>query len=478
MTCSAEHAEKAVLGAILIDPSLYDSVRGELEPADFTRDLHRLTWRAFERIHLAGRVIDLVTVREELRHSRGFTEMTGAEALLAALVDGVPKSQRIASYASIVKAEAQKRRALQAVGRFMQRAREESDLGELRKYLEDAREELVEKGVPPRSEDCAEVLARTPSRTPWLVEGLLAVGDIAFLSGSGGIGKSWLGYAIAVELCRGNALFGRYRVTRPCRVAILDLETRSWELDQRLHRIAAGLGVQSDQIRGGIQVIRERLHLDDNCDMGRLAAGIRTWNSDLLVVDSFRRAFRGDENSSQGCSEFFSRHLDPLRLETGCGVLFIDHNRKPTGDRDLDASEVALRGSSDKRNLADAHFGVEKREEHIAFVPSKTRHARLPDPILLRIEGLEEDSEDGDAVVVVCLGKLDRASDRVQDAIIELLQAAGEHGMHRGEIIGQCNYSERSISEALRALKNRGLVSSQRDGRTARYCIIERTPRQ
>lgn len=106
-------AEKAVLGAVLVDPSRLDDATDILTAGDFYRDAHRLIWAAMVRVGTGGGVIDPLTVRAALGLD---LERAGGAVYLFSLTDGVPRSQHVAHYARLVRDYAL-RRELEALGR-------------------------------------------------------------------------------------------------------------------------------------------------------------------------------------------------------------------------------------------------------------------------------------------------------------------------------------------------------------------------
>ncbi len=342
----------------------------------------------------------------------------------------------------------------------------------------DAFRELVEAARSrgrTRFELASAILGRPMPALHPAVEGLLLEREVGLLSGPAGVGKSWCLLSLGLALSTGRPVFGAWRVTRPYRVAFVDLEDGGEHLDRRLHRLAAGLGLGPADL-GGLLVLRERVRLDSPTHLDRLLRLVRAEGVEWLLVDSFRRATGGDENASGDTSSLFVSALVPLK-DAGCGAILLDHVRKLAGDAALDAPEERLRGSGDKRALADCHVGVERRDERVAWIPTKTRHARLPAPCLLMLDGLDEGDPDDGPVGVRVVGGLDRASDAVQDAVLAALDEHGRPGdrgpeLRRGEIVGACSssgYSRRAIDAALAALRNRGRLASRREGREVVY---------
>jgi hypothetical protein len=459
---------------------------------DFYRDAHRRIFRAIARLAARGTAIDPVTVKDELALA-GDLDAAGGQAAVPALLDGVPLSANAQHYAQIVAEKSRDRAALRATEGFQRAFADRNGVGPgegresvrsaaatLRSALEAL--EISGPAVLLPADDLVDVVARPIKPTPWAAHGLVAEGDLGILSGKGGIGKSWLALTVALDLAIGRPVLGRFPVTRPYRIAIVDLESRPWEADQRLQRIVKGTEVAVEGLAGMVRLVRERLRFDHEHGIRRLLASLREWKTDFLIVDSFRRLHGGDENKSEIISSLFLEGFDRLRSETGAGVLAVDHERKPTGDKGLDGPETALRGSGDKRNMVDWHVGVEARKEHLAVIPTKTRHSRLPGPFRVVFSGLGEGDPEYGPVAVQYLGDLDPISDKVQDAILGLLDDAGDAGLLRELIIEHSNYGDRSVDKALQGLRGRGLVERKGEGRKARYTRLreddsnDRTP--
>jgi len=460
-----DDAERAVLGAILIDGSALDPTRGLLSPAAFYALRHGTIFRALCTLADAGSALDLVTLKSALAREGRLGEC-GGPAYLAGLLAGVPRSANVEHYARIVREKA-RRRAIVAGAECLTTAASngtnDADLADLVRTTVESWGDERSRGVA--FESAAEVLARPVPSIDWLAEGLIGAGDLGILSGTAGVGKSWLALHLLCALAAGVPIFGTYRVPRPVRGALLDLEDSSASIDGRLRRTALAVALDPEAA-SRLLVVRERLRLDDQAALARLLGLVGEQRIDLLVVDTLRRAFAGDENASAWSSALFRDALDPLRA-TGCAVLLLAHVRKKTGDADLDDPAQALRGSSDLLAMLDLHVGVEKRADGLAWIPTKLRHARLAEPLLLELHGLGDD-EDA-PVAITCRRGLDRASDAAQDAVVALL---GSGELPRGEIIGRLSqFSDRGIDRALTSLKRRGVVTRRTVGRLASYAL-------
>ena len=98
-----EQAERAVLGAILLEPSALDAAAEKLGPDDFHRPAHRAIFEAMISLSSAstGAGIDVVTLRRELERLN-LLEQAGGAAYLSSLVDSLPLTTNVSSYAEIV----------------------------------------------------------------------------------------------------------------------------------------------------------------------------------------------------------------------------------------------------------------------------------------------------------------------------------------------------------------------------------------
>lgn len=112
-------AERAVLGAVLIDNLSLALIAPILKESDFFLDAHRRIYRAMMSLSGQSVAIDLVTLRENLDRD-GSAERAGGAAYLSSLVDGIPDVSNAEYYARIIKEKATLRR-LVALGQRLTR---------------------------------------------------------------------------------------------------------------------------------------------------------------------------------------------------------------------------------------------------------------------------------------------------------------------------------------------------------------------
>lgn len=101
-------AEKAVLGALLLDLQALPKVLQILEPEDFYRESHSIVFNLFCRLFMDHEQVDLQILRSEAEKI-GFTDTL----LLVSLCDEVPTAANVEYHAKIVREKARKRRLLE-----------------------------------------------------------------------------------------------------------------------------------------------------------------------------------------------------------------------------------------------------------------------------------------------------------------------------------------------------------------------------
>lgn len=106
-------AERAVIGAILIDNEAIMKVLDFLGAEDFYREAHRRIFRVITSLSQKNDPTDLLTVNNALQNE-GVLELVGGASYLSELVDSIPSSANIVSYAKIIREKAIVRRLIEA----------------------------------------------------------------------------------------------------------------------------------------------------------------------------------------------------------------------------------------------------------------------------------------------------------------------------------------------------------------------------
>jgi replicative DNA helicase len=122
-------AERAILGAILLDNLSFNEAAEHLQAEDFSLDSHRRIYGRMIELMDSSRPIDLITLVEELdRHKE--LQAIGDVGYISGLIDGVPDRPSIEHYIKIVRDKALLRGLINTASSAIARASEQSDLAE------------------------------------------------------------------------------------------------------------------------------------------------------------------------------------------------------------------------------------------------------------------------------------------------------------------------------------------------------------
>lgn len=209
----SEEAERAVLGALLVDPGALNEVGALLQPADFYRPAHAMIYEAAVGLARRGAPCDTVTLNDELDRL-GVLDSAGGTVLLAELEDVVPTAANAGYYADRVRALARQRKLIEVAARIQAEAFERRD----DKVLADAERQLLEvtQGdahtgavhVSQALHEMHEAQQRPPRRWPTgfadlddQLGGGINGGELVLIGARPSAGKTSLCNSIAARLC-------------------------------------------------------------------------------------------------------------------------------------------------------------------------------------------------------------------------------------------------------------------------------------
>jgi replicative DNA helicase len=251
-------AERAVLGAVLLDPGSLLHIIEKLRDDEFYIESHRIIFSACLDLHERGDAADLVTVRNRLAE-QGRLEQAGGVSYLSSLVDALPDVANVVHYGEIVHDKSVKRQLMAAAQRILTTCA--LDHGGAREAVESAQkdvfriaEDTLSGGLvhirPLTDRELASIEAsrETRSTLTGLDTGFIRLNeltsglqrkDLVILAARPSMGKTSLG----INICAHAALRGGRKV------AIFSLEMAAEQLVRRL--LSSEARVDQKRISGG-----------------------------------------------------------------------------------------------------------------------------------------------------------------------------------------------------------------------------------
>lgn len=205
-------------------------------------------------------------------------------------------------------------------------------------------------------------LTQDPPKPNWLVDGLIAIGDVTMLESAEGSYKSWVTMGLAVAIANGAKTFLGRSLSRSGAVLYADEENPEDVIRSRLLR----LGLTTEGAARLCYLSNQSVELDTSPEeFLEYAKEIRP---ELVVLDSLTRFHNQDENAAGPMARLFNRGIQPL-ARMGSSVVLIHHQNATGG----------VRGSTDIKASIDARLTVSGVSPNGSFQirQSKTRRSRL-----------------------------------------------------------------------------------------------------
>ena len=347
----AKDLEEAVLGAIMLEKTAFDTVVEILKPECFYVEAHQRIFSAMQNLANKSQPIDILTVAEELR-SREELEMVGGPYYVTKLTNTVVSSAHIGAHARIVLQKFIQRELIRISGEIIGDAYEDStDVFELLDDAETKLFEITNNHLRKDYNSIDTVLVNTIKRiedlrqrnedvtgVPSGFSGLDRVTygwqntDLIILAARPAVGKT----AFALNLAR-NAVM---HPTKPTPVALFSLEMSAGQLVQRI--LSAESEIWLEKIARGKMEEHEMKQL--------YARGIQRLSQAPLFIDD-TPALNIFELRAK-CRRLKNKHnigmviIDYLQLMSGTG-----ENRSSNREQEISNISRNLKGLAKELNV-------------------------------------------------------------------------------------------------------------------------------
>src|SRR3984885_15076634 len=160
----AKDLEEAVLGAIMLEQSAFDTVAEILKPEHFYVESHQLIFKSMQSLTQKSQPIDILTVSEELKFS-GNLEKVGGAYFVTRLTNAVVSAANIEAHSRIVLQKFIQRELIRISGEIIGDAYEDStDVFDLLDESETKMFNITNNYLKKNYEDIGNVLAKTINR--------------------------------------------------------------------------------------------------------------------------------------------------------------------------------------------------------------------------------------------------------------------------------------------------------------------------
>ena len=225
---SSIEAEKAVLGGLLLEPELWDTVSVEVEEDDFMLVEHKLIYRSIRRLRDHGNEVDTVTLIESLTNDPDISSLSNfnQNEYIKKLASDTPGTANFLSYTDIVKQTSSLRKLISTASDISSIAKEsdsfeiEGAFSEAENKLINLRDSIERKKGPVLAKDLIKpvydnIEENLNSTTPLIGHSTgfrdldkmtlgLQNGDLILVAGRPSMGKTAFGLSIAASFIESN----------------------------------------------------------------------------------------------------------------------------------------------------------------------------------------------------------------------------------------------------------------------------------
>ena len=361
---SSIEAEKAVLGSIILDPNLWDSLSVEIDENDFIANEHKIIFRGIKKLIDLGSDLDTVTLIESLSGDSELSTLSNFDRVnyVKNLVSDTPGTANFSNYTNIIKQSSSLRKLISTAADISSLAKEadtfESDsaLSEAEDKLIKLRDSIQRNSGPLLAKDLIKPVYDNIDKTMRSDGDLVGIstgfrdldkytmglqeGDLFIIAGRPSMGKTAFALSIAGHLVNESI---------PCVLFSLEMSARSimYRLISLLGKIelkklfeAKNLSDSDfNEIENSLSLLsRSKFYIDDTSALSpseilSRSRKLKRENPDLgLIIIDYMQLMRADNRNDNRVSEMseISRSLKALAKEIDVPVIALSQlNRAP-----------------------------------------------------------------------------------------------------------------------------------------------------
>jgi hypothetical protein len=382
---NSSDAERAILGAIILNNAVISQAIQKLRPEDFYVPSHRRIFMAMISLFEHGSEIDPILIAEELKCD-GTVESVGGLTFISNLTYGLPHFDNIAHYSKIVRDKSMLRQHAKECLRSASEALEEDD--ELIIIQERHSQRLSE--VHAEADGNNTGLFNEHSMSEWLESAahkqvprrlfaeFWAEGELAILFADTGAGKSALAMQVSDSISTGKPIPGFTMEAPPQPVLYFDFELTEIQLQKRYaveqridgqiwydHHHQFSERFRRIEINGASSIFESIVNWEQTL-VSEMERHIKASGAKIVIVDNITYLARETEKGKFALP--LMQKLNDLKKQHGLSIMVLAHTPKRDDSRPLSLNDLA--GSKILANFADSVFAIGKstRESKLRYL--------------------------------------------------------------------------------------------------------------
>jgi hypothetical protein len=347
-----------------------------LEPNCFFDQKNRVIFRAAFELAKDGKPIDHYELKKQLESKNQLDEV--GIAYLLSLYSEVLGHFDTARHAGKLVSLARQRNLLSAAANLQTAAN--AGNGSIPAAVEDLQKALASYAMPSVTAgfqppehwellDVAHVDNWQCEPLEWIIENVLAKGNLAFIAADSQCGKTLIALYVMMHILTGGYLFNKFKVNPVKKILYLMLEDPTRRAKKRILDMRRDLRIKPEQF---MVYVAPGLTINDDAHFAWLKQFVITGGYDLVVIDTYQKATPGISSFDDIKQGPILHRLANLTRELSITLWIHDHYRKDGGAgkkrRELDIS--SLKGTGGKPQNADVFVLMERTGNQIKVLVS------------------------------------------------------------------------------------------------------------
>jgi hypothetical protein len=229
------------------------------------------------------------------------------------------------------------------------------------------------------------LLEKYPRLHPPVIDGLLREGETGNIVSYSKVGKSWLGYGLALSVIAGQTWLGRFP-TCPGRVLLCDNELHAPNIGNRIRSVASAMEIPVEEIKEALEIWPLRGNLRDIFEIEEQLSEVPAGEFKLIILDAkYRMIPQGANENSNADETRFYNQLDRYAEMTRAAIINVHHTSKGS-QAEKRVTDVGA-GAGAQSRAADCHIVLRDHEEKNTVVLEAAVRSFAPvEPFALRWE--------------------------------------------------------------------------------------------
>ena len=335
-------AERAVLGALLIDGGAVVEIAPILRNDDFIGAGHQAVFDAVLSLHEKGIAVDVATIVSELG-DMGRLEEAGGAAYIVGLIERTPVSSHARHYARLVRETSLRRQMIEMSGQFARKAYEGGDNERIIDAWTTALQCLREDLANGHTGEVDQYFSWLESPRPdgitcglsaidnWLGGAMFAPERLIALSGQTGVGKSWIQMGMMVEAARAGAKVIDFSLEMPGHQRVLRygayIHGRGSFLQPLIRKPESWTAKDTDfvaETHASLKELGIKIFPPEVAGVQQIEAYVRQYGADVVGIDYYGNLAHPERAANERQIDLInSGGLERISREASCTVLVV-----------------------------------------------------------------------------------------------------------------------------------------------------------